>query len=53
MIELSWLLIAAPLLSAAVLIGLGRRADRWGHWLGVATLADIPKLLEIARRRER
>ncbi|MFO7243411.1 MAG: NADH-quinone oxidoreductase subunit L [Actinomycetes bacterium] len=36
MIELSWLLIAAPLLSAAVLIGLGRRADRWGHWLGVA-----------------
>ena len=30
-----WLLIAIPLASAAVLLLLGRRADRWGHWLGV------------------
>ncbi len=29
------LLVAVPLLSAAVLLLLGRRADRWGHWLGV------------------
>ena len=36
MIELSWLLVAVPLASAALLILLGRRADAWGHWLGVA-----------------
>ena len=29
-----WLLIAIPAASAAVLLVLGRRADRWGHWLG-------------------
>ncbi len=29
-------LVAVPLVSAAVLLLLGRRADRWGHWLGVA-----------------
>ena len=29
-----WLLIAIPLASAAVLLLLGRWADRWGHWLG-------------------
>ncbi|MFG1867534.1 NADH-quinone oxidoreductase subunit L [Micromonospora arborensis] len=33
-----WLLVAIPLLSAAVLLLLGRRADRWGHWLGVAAI---------------
>ena len=33
-----WLLVAIPLLSAAVLLLLGRRADRWGHWLGVAAV---------------
>ncbi len=31
----AWLLVALPLLGAAVLLLLGRRADRWGHWLGV------------------
>src|SRR5688572_23299732 len=36
MIDLTWLLIAVPLASAALLIVLGRRADAWGHWLGVA-----------------
>ncbi|WP_027660620.1 NADH-quinone oxidoreductase subunit L [Salinispora fenicalii] len=33
-----WLLVAIPLVSAAVLLLLGRRADRWGHWLGVASV---------------
>ncbi|GIG38925.1 NADH-quinone oxidoreductase subunit L [Cellulomonas phragmiteti] len=32
-------LVALPLLSAAVLLLLGRRADRWGHWLGVLASA--------------
>ncbi|NTW42118.1 MAG: NADH-quinone oxidoreductase subunit L, partial [Cellulomonadaceae bacterium] len=31
----AWLLVALPLLGAAVLLLAGRRADRWGHWLGV------------------
>ncbi|WP_433530923.1 NADH-quinone oxidoreductase subunit L [Micromonospora sp. CA-263727] len=33
-----WLLVAIPLVSAAVLLLLGKRADRWGHWLGVAAV---------------
>ncbi|MEU7920167.1 NADH-quinone oxidoreductase subunit L [Micromonospora zamorensis] len=33
-----WLLVAIPLLSAAILLLLGRRADRWGHWLGVGAI---------------
>jgi len=32
--SLTWLLIALPLLGAAVLLLGGRRADRWGHLLG-------------------
>ena len=32
-----WLIPALPLLGAAVLLVLGRRADRWGHLLGCAT----------------
>jgi NADH-quinone oxidoreductase subunit L len=34
-----WLLVAIPLVSAAVLLLLGRRADKWGHWLGVLSVA--------------
>jgi NADH-quinone oxidoreductase subunit L len=34
-----WLLVAIPLASAAVLLLLGKRADRWGHWLGVLAVA--------------
>jgi len=34
-----WLLIAVPAASAAVLLLLGRRADKWGHLLGVASVA--------------
>jgi NADH-quinone oxidoreductase subunit L len=36
---LAWLLVALPLAGAAVLLLTGRRADRWGHWLGVAAPA--------------
>ncbi len=32
----AWLLIAIPLVSAAVLLLSGRRSDRWGHLLGTA-----------------
>jgi NADH-quinone oxidoreductase subunit L len=32
----TWLLVAIPLLSAAVLLIGGRRTDTWGHYLGVA-----------------
>ncbi|HEX2144464.1 MAG TPA: NADH-quinone oxidoreductase subunit L [Glycomyces sp.] len=38
LLALSWALIALPALGAAVLLLAGRRADRWGHWLGVATV---------------
>ncbi|MGI8868509.1 MAG: NADH-quinone oxidoreductase subunit L [Mycobacteriales bacterium] len=30
----AWLLIAAPLVSALILLIVGRRGDRWGHYLG-------------------
>ncbi len=30
-----WLLIALPLLGAAILLLLGRRTNAWGHWVGV------------------
>lgn len=39
MINLSWLLIAIPLLSAAVLLLAGRRSDAWGHWFGTLAAA--------------
>jgi len=35
MLSSLWLLIAIPLASAAILLLLGKRADRWGPWLGV------------------
>ncbi|SDN75212.1 NADH-quinone oxidoreductase subunit L [Lentzea jiangxiensis] len=34
----AWLLLALPAFGAAVLLVSGRRADRWGHLLGSATL---------------
>jgi NADH-quinone oxidoreductase subunit L len=34
-----WLLLAIPSVSAAILLLAGRRADRWGHWLGVGSVA--------------
>src|SRR5690606_170446 len=33
-----WLLVAVPAASAAVLLLAGRRADRWGHLLGCASV---------------
>src|SRR3954447_21963485 len=33
-----WLLVAIPLASATILLLLGRRADKWGHWLGVLSI---------------
>jgi NADH-quinone oxidoreductase subunit L len=38
MAGLAWLLFVLPALGALVLFVLGRRADRWGHWLGVLTV---------------
>lgn len=35
MLSITWLAIAAPLASAALLLIGGRWLDRWGHWLGV------------------
>jgi NADH-quinone oxidoreductase subunit L len=35
----AWLLVALPLAGAAVLLLAGRRADPWGHWLGVLASA--------------
>jgi NADH-quinone oxidoreductase subunit L len=32
--SVAWLLVAVPAVSAAVLLLLGKRADKWGHWLG-------------------
>lgn len=39
MTSLAPLLVAVPLASAAVLLLLGRRSDRWGHWVGVLASA--------------
>jgi NADH-quinone oxidoreductase subunit L len=33
-----WLLVAIPLASAAILLVLGKRANKWGHWLGVLSV---------------
>jgi NADH-quinone oxidoreductase subunit L len=35
-LSLVWLVIALPLLGAAVLLLGGRYTDKWGHWLGTA-----------------
>ncbi|GGJ95587.1 NADH-quinone oxidoreductase subunit L [Pilimelia anulata] len=34
----TWMLVGLPLFGAAVLLLLGKRADKWGHWLGCATV---------------
>ena len=38
LLSVSWLLIALPAFGALVLLVGGRRTDRWGHLLGVATI---------------
>ncbi|WP_324649529.1 NADH-quinone oxidoreductase subunit L [Georgenia sp. H159] len=35
----AWLMVALPLLGAAVLLLAGRRSNSWGHWLGVLASA--------------
>jgi NADH-quinone oxidoreductase subunit L len=45
-LSLIWLLVAIPLASAAVLLLLGKRADKWGHWLGVLAVA-VPFVLGV------
>ena len=37
--SMAWLVFALPALGAFVLLLAGRRADRWGHWFGVTTVA--------------
>lgn len=37
--NLAWVLIAAPMFGAAVLLLAGRRSNSWGHWLGVLASA--------------
>ncbi len=37
----AWLLVAVPALSAAVLLLAGKRADKWGHWLGALVPAAL------------
>ena len=37
--SLTWLLIALPLAGAVILLGTGRVTNKWGHLLGVATIA--------------
>ncbi|RLV51196.1 NADH-quinone oxidoreductase subunit L [Nocardioides mangrovicus] len=39
MFSLLWLVIALPAAGALVLLLGGKRTDRWGHWLGVGTVA--------------
>lgn len=38
-LSLTWLLIALPAAGAIALLLAGKAADKWGHWLGVATVA--------------
>src|ERR1700759_212529 len=39
LLSFTWLLIALPLAGAAVLLLGGHRTDRWGHLVGVGTVA--------------
>jgi NADH-quinone oxidoreductase subunit L len=38
LLDFLWLLVAIPAASAVVLLLAGRRADRWGHLLGCASV---------------
>ncbi len=55
MLSVSWLLIAVPLASFFVLMLAGKRADAWGHWVGVAAssvaaIVGIGSLIEMLGR---
>ena len=34
----AWLLILIPLVTAAILLVTGKFSNRWGHWLGTASI---------------
>jgi NADH-quinone oxidoreductase subunit L len=58
LLDLLWLLVAIPAASAAVLLLAGRRADRWGHLLGcasvgVAFLLGLLMFLQLAGEQPR
>ncbi|MGO1400866.1 MAG: NADH-quinone oxidoreductase subunit L [Flaviflexus sp.] len=42
-VELIWLAVAIPLVSAGILLLAGKGANRWGHWLGI--LASLGSLV--------
>jgi len=44
---MAWLLVGIPLAISAMLLLLGKIADKWGHWLGVAGLV-VPFGLAVA-----
>ena len=46
-IGLAWLLVLIPFAVAAILLLIGKVADKWGHWLGVAGLV-VPFGLAVA-----
>ena len=48
MLDLSWLLIAVPLASAFFLLVAGKRANKWGHWVGVAASGSAFLIAAIA-----
>ncbi|WP_297082998.1 NADH-quinone oxidoreductase subunit L [uncultured Demequina sp.] len=55
--SLIWLAIALPLASSALLLLAGRKADAWGHWVGVAAsggafLVGLGALLEMLGQPE-
>ena len=39
----AWILVVLPAVSSAVLLLLGKRADKWGYWLGA--LVPVPLLI--------
>lgn len=46
-----WLAVAIPLLSAGILLVLGKKADAWGHWLGLlaSTASFVVGLLALVQ----
>ena len=52
--SLMWLLVALPLVGAAVLLLAGRRTDGWGHWLAIAHVGQrVRRGLHPVRRHAR
>jgi NADH-quinone oxidoreductase subunit L len=51
----TWLLVAIPLFSAAILLCGGRRTDKWGHLLGCASVGAscVIGVLEFLQLRDR